>query len=68
MCPTACVRPPTPTKGPTPYRHRSTGQPAAYSGVRANHFEAPEGIDWLDDYRDKLAVSPFEAAMPMVAK
>ncbi len=46
----------------------SQSRPAAYSGVRAGHFEAPADKDWLDTYRDKLAVSPVEAAMPMVAE
>jgi phthalate 4,5-dioxygenase oxygenase subunit len=44
------------------------GRPAVYSGGRAGHFEAPADKDWLDAYRDKLAASPVEAAMPMVAE
>jgi hypothetical protein len=38
----------------------SYGRQDAFDGVRGGNYQAPEGIDWLQGYRDQLDRSPLE--------
>ena len=38
----------------------SYGRVDAFDGVRGGNYQAPEGIDWIEGYRDQIARSPLD--------
>ena len=41
--------------------HSRQGRADAFDGVRGGNYQARDGLDWLEGYRDQLARSPLEA-------